>query len=240
MTFNLDELGAPGSTQAFNVVLHEMGHALGIGAFRESASQNVPLNCWSEGTTCSDTAFVYPCSQATDAFENLLALPGQLLVSEDCGHWELSLFTDAGYFDIMVPDLQPIMNLTALSVAAVEDLGGYLVDYDEVDSLPSSIIAQSTSSGNSTKTFTNSTFDSYQPKKGKKQVAKSVASDPILLCIFAVFVVVGVVFLFMDFKEKQDDKTVITHVSSDNDDDSLQSQAARKLNQIANDRKVEV
>lgn len=106
------------------VIIHEMGHVLGIGTF------------WDEvcGTKCASGSPTYTCPKAKAAYKALGYSDELQLESKVCGHWSESNF---GYSrdEIMTPYFdsgkqQPISRITT---AALSDLG-YEVDINASDS----------------------------------------------------------------------------------------------------------
>ncbi|KAL7556684.1 hypothetical protein ACA910_009651 [Epithemia clementina (nom. ined.)] len=115
------------------IAVHEMGHALGIGAL------------WSQecGTGCPGNTN-YGCPSAQDKFDNIF--PGETLRmnldktsdgEELCGHWDATQYSQESWQDIMAPGLLPSKQslLTIISVGAMEDLG-YTVNYNAADDIP--------------------------------------------------------------------------------------------------------
>jgi len=114
-----------------------MGHVLGIGLFTSGA-------CWDDFNHCSDDSFAYKCPRAQAAY-NALGFSGALRVADGetegsaCGHWNEKSFESWNeksfesvlWTDLMTPsytNTKPML-LTAVTIAALEDLGGYEVDY---------------------------------------------------------------------------------------------------------------
>ncbi|KAL7569459.1 hypothetical protein ACA910_009642 [Epithemia clementina (nom. ined.)] len=115
------------------IAVHEMGHALGIGAL------------WSQvcGTGCPGNTN-YGCPAAQDKFDDIF--PGETLKmnldetsdgSQVCGHWDATQYSQESWQDIMAPGLLPSKQslLTIISAGAMEDLG-YTVNYNAADSIP--------------------------------------------------------------------------------------------------------
>jgi hypothetical protein len=105
------------------VIIHEMGHVLGIGTFWEQ-------KC---GTKCYSGATAYTCSKAKAEYKALGYSDILKLESNVCGHWSEDNF---GYSrdEIMTPyfdegKYQPISRITT---AALSDLG-YEVNFDASD-----------------------------------------------------------------------------------------------------------
>lgn len=106
------------------VIIHEMGHVLGIGTFWEE-------KC---GTKCSSGSSYYTCQRAKAEYKALGYKDELKIEPRVCGHWSESNF---GFSrdEIMTPyfdegKYQPISRITA---AALSDLG-YQVDFNASDS----------------------------------------------------------------------------------------------------------
>lgn len=105
------------------VIIHEMGHVLGIGTFWED-------KC---GQRCSSGVATYTCEKAKAEYKALGYADNLKLESKVCGHWSESNF---GFTrdEIMTPyfdegTYQPISRITT---AALYDLG-YDVDFSASD-----------------------------------------------------------------------------------------------------------
>ena len=105
------------------VIIHEMGHVLGIGTFWED-------KC---GVRCYSGATMYTCDKAKAEYKALGYTDNLKLESNVCGHWSESNF---GFKrdEIMTPyfdegKYQPISRITT---AALYDLG-YEVDFGASD-----------------------------------------------------------------------------------------------------------
>ena len=124
------------------VVLHEMGHVLGLVG---STTDKCTFECSPDSFEQSG----YSCPLANAEYEQLV--PGALLQLENeggsgtaCGHWEEDSFASAesselmtGYFEADL--FQP---LSLVTVAALDDLGVYEVDYCGADVWPASTITR--------------------------------------------------------------------------------------------------
>lgn len=117
------------------VVLHEMGHVLGL-----VGTTGVCTGACNARD--SDTNFPYTCPLASAEYSAWA--PSTLILENSggqgtaCGHWDESAFRTSqsselmtGFFEANL--LQPLSRVT---VAAVEDLGGYTVDYCGADIWP--------------------------------------------------------------------------------------------------------
>ncbi len=105
------------------VIVHEMGHVLGIGTFWEE-------KC---GIRCYSGATAYTCNKAKEEYKALGYTDDLKLQSKVCGHWSESNF---GFTrdEIMTPyfdegKYQPISRITT---ASLYDLG-YEVDFGASD-----------------------------------------------------------------------------------------------------------
>jgi hypothetical protein len=105
------------------IIIHEMGHVLGIGTFWD-------YKC---GTKCAGGASSYTCNKAQEEYKNLGYSDELKLQSNVCGHWSEGNF---GYTrdEIMTPFFdegryQPISRITT---AALFDLG-YEVNFQASD-----------------------------------------------------------------------------------------------------------
>jgi hypothetical protein len=124
---DLATMNASGTLQ--NVLIHEMGHALGLGTAWTRAKC---INCTLPFT---NNSFVYSCPAANAAFKRLnLAPTVQLRLESEggpgtrCVHWaKASLGTEisTGY-------AYPKMPISIVTVGALEDLG-YIVNYSAAD-----------------------------------------------------------------------------------------------------------
>jgi len=109
--------------------LHEMGHALGFGG-----TFGGDCRCFCECDAPDDVA--YTCPDAQQTFNNL-GFPGTLLLESEggsgteCGHWENDLFTES-WIDLMIGTYQVGREtfLSAITVAAMGEIGEYVVDMD--------------------------------------------------------------------------------------------------------------
>jgi len=114
------------------IILHEMGHVLGL------VGQN------GSGCGCDSTAvdqFAYPCPLAQAEYEKIF--PGQILSLENnggggtmCAHWEEDDFPAStgsselmtGFFESFL--MQPI---TRVTIGALDDIPAYTVNYNAAD-----------------------------------------------------------------------------------------------------------
>ena len=113
------------------VVLHEMGHVFGIGTFWRK-------KC---GTSCS-TNHQYTCPKAINEYNKLGFANTALTLENDggpgtqCGHWDEDSFQSDEYSELMTGlfESHKRQPLSAVTAAALEDLGGYVVNYEATDS----------------------------------------------------------------------------------------------------------
>lgn len=136
MNFDEDDFASMSSTNAEIIILHEMGHVLGVvgvlGACESSACDNNGI-------------YTYPCPLAQLEYQKLYPT-GTLRLENDggggtaCSHWEEDDFPKTtgsselmtGYFEANVG--QPI---TRVTIAALdESFTDYQVDYSQADPFP--------------------------------------------------------------------------------------------------------
>lgn len=142
MEFDSDDVAALEAEGQFEaVILHEMGHVLGIGTLWDAISYGHDhLEYQGDGQTCmtTETFTVAPTftGDAATAEFAVLGGSGQAAAEEGygqgtkCGHWDEAMFTNelmTGYLDHgnAIP-------LSRLTVASLADMG-YVVDYTSVD-----------------------------------------------------------------------------------------------------------
>eukprot|EP00559_Dactyliosolen_fragilissimus_P005181 CAMPEP_0184860232 /NCGR_PEP_ID=MMETSP0580-20130426/5166_1 /TAXON_ID=1118495 /ORGANISM="Dactyliosolen fragilissimus" /LENGTH=167 /DNA_ID=CAMNT_0027357267 /DNA_START=3278 /DNA_END=3781 /DNA_ORIENTATION=+ len=113
------------SDDAELIIIHEMGHVLGIGTFWD-------YKC---GRNCVFGDTTYTCEKAKDEYK-ALNLGDELSLQEGvCGHWAESTFQHNTKSELMTPyfeanNYQPISRVT---IGALADLG-YEVDFKSADS----------------------------------------------------------------------------------------------------------
>ena len=109
------------------VILHEMGHVLGIGTF------------WHElcGSQCENGKTDYSCKGAQKEYQSLGFKDTLQLEPDVCGHWAESNFDGDGRDELMTPyfDDSAKQPLSRVTCAALEDLG-YDVNYRTCDPWP--------------------------------------------------------------------------------------------------------
>ena len=119
------------------VVLHEMGHVLGIGTFWR-------FKC---GEDCRDFSdYDYTCTKAQEEYDKLGFVTDLKLENDGgggtrCGHWDESSFFNADYSELMTGffEANKYQPLSAVTAGALEDFGGYVVNYDATDLFPTSL-----------------------------------------------------------------------------------------------------
>ena len=118
------------------VVLHEMGHVLGLVGTTTS-------KCNFECNSGSLEQSGYSCPLANAAYERLV--PNTLLKLENvggggtaCGHWEENSFASTSSSELMTGFFEEnlFQPLSLVTVAALDDLGAYQVDYCGADIWP--------------------------------------------------------------------------------------------------------
>ena len=109
------------------VILHEMGHVLGIGTFWH-------VLC---GSQCEIGKTDYSCKGAQKEYQALGFKDTLQLEPTICGHWAESNFDGAGRDELMTPyfDESAKQPLSKITCASLEDLG-YDVNYRACDPWP--------------------------------------------------------------------------------------------------------
>jgi len=117
------------------VILHEMGHVLGlVNVFRRFSPCGVSCN------TSSDSVS-YACPKAAAEYSALGLSSSDLLVDKaSCGHWDEDAFPKStGSSELMTPFFESglAQPLTRVSIAALEEsTTDYVVDYSAANSFP--------------------------------------------------------------------------------------------------------
>mmetsp|Transcript_21103 Transcript_21103/g.29570 ORF Transcript_21103/g.29570 Transcript_21103/m.29570 type:complete len:476 (+) Transcript_21103:187-1614(+) len=121
MVFDKADFIEMGSKNAELVILHEMGHALGIGTL---------FGEWECNTKCPE----YSCDHAKDEYEKLDLGDSLQLELGICSHWAESNFEHFYKSEIMTPlfEKNKYQPLSRVTIGALEDLG-YNVNYDAAD-----------------------------------------------------------------------------------------------------------
>jgi len=136
MKFDLADFESMPIADARTIILHEMGHVLGL----VGTSGNCASGC---NPNDSSKQATYSCSLAKAEYENIN--PGQTLFLENqgsvgtaCSHWEEDSFKTnksselmTGFFEANL--YQP---LSLVTIAALDDIEGYTVDYCAADIFP--------------------------------------------------------------------------------------------------------
>lgn len=120
------------------IILHEMAHVLGIGTLWR-------YKC---GTSCSSGDHSYSCPKANEKYNELNFANMELTLENDgskgtsCGHWDEASFAHSSYSELMTGyfEAHKAQPLSAVTAAALEDLGDYKVDYSATDAFPESSI----------------------------------------------------------------------------------------------------
>jgi len=136
MRFDQDDFANMSAENAEIIILHEMGHVLGV----------VGILGACESTACdNNNIYTYPCPLAQQEYQNIFP-SGTLLLENDggdgtrCGHWEEDNFPQSsgsselmtGFFEANLG--QPI---TRVTIAALdESFTDYQVDYSQADPFP--------------------------------------------------------------------------------------------------------
>eukprot|EP00904_Undaria_pinnatifida_P013082 jgi/Undpi1/8904/HiC_scaffold_25.g11366.m1 len=127
MTFDIEDIDSMESAGTFEgVVLHEMGHAIGIGTLWG--------NGFGECTTCrEDDDPAWLCPAALSAYYDLGGTSDDIIEfgggeGTSCAHLDETTFDD----ELMTGYLDTIMFLSKMTAAILEDLD-YIVDPSEVD-----------------------------------------------------------------------------------------------------------
>jgi hypothetical protein len=147
MKFDVADFNRYDMSQVQLIVLHEMGHVLGlVGTLGDCDSG------------CNDAvndkrAFTYgeknptQCKKATDAYKTIMGNEANLLLytkgggGSNCGHWDKSFENDDAS-ELMTPTFKANKKqlITKVTCGALEDISpnGYEVDYSKCDDFPSS------------------------------------------------------------------------------------------------------
>ncbi|GBF90036.1 hypothetical protein Rsub_02744 [Raphidocelis subcapitata] len=136
MVFDIDDLDTLTPDQWLAVILHEMGHVLGIGSpyYWETRHQ-----CISSCTPESNVTLPYTCANAAREFAALPGCGPTLLVETEapegssCGHWQERLMQR----ELMTPYLSRSakgMPISRVTIGGLEDIyGPGSVDYTQAD-----------------------------------------------------------------------------------------------------------
>jgi len=126
MKFDIDDFSLLSASDIDLVIIHEMGHALGIGTL------------WPEfrcGLGCPHGNTKYTCNRANAEYQHIIGGDGSLTLDfTSCSHWSEFSFNSSTSSELMTPyfesgKYQPI---TRISLAALEDLG-YEVNMDAAE-----------------------------------------------------------------------------------------------------------
>ena len=117
------------------IITHEMGHVLGlVGTNGDCTSACDPNNRFSRSE--------YQCALALEEYEAIA--PGDLFLENSggmgtaCGHWDEAVFRTSASSELMTGFFEAnlFQPLSLVTVAALDDLGGYEVDYCGADIWP--------------------------------------------------------------------------------------------------------
>lgn len=126
MKFDIDDFINLDPNDLDLVIIHEMGHALGIGSLWSN------FRC---GLSCPNGNQTYQCQKAQWEYQQIMRNDRSLLLEAGkCSHWAESSFNSSTSSELMTPyfesgKFQPI---TRVSLAALADLG-YEVNMDAAD-----------------------------------------------------------------------------------------------------------
>ena len=131
MIFDEADFGKMSPQDREIIVLHEMGHVLGIGTFWRA-------KC---GENCHRGDYSYDCPIANEKYREAGISEGSLRLENNggqgtqCGHWDESSFFNPNYSELMTGyfEADKYQPLSAVTAGALEDLGGYEVNYDATD-----------------------------------------------------------------------------------------------------------
>ena len=126
MKFDIDDFNIMSYEDIELVILHEMGHVLGVGTFWKN------YKC---GMECENGNRVYSCTNAVEEYKKLMNTSAILLLqNETCSHWSESAFASPDSSELMTPyfEAYKYQPITKVSLGALKDLG-YSVNMDAAD-----------------------------------------------------------------------------------------------------------
>eukprot|EP00978_Attheya_sp_CCMP212_P004955 scaffold10863_cov49-Attheya_sp.AAC.2 len=138
MKFDQEDFDIKSPQDVAIIVLHEMGHVLGLVGSMGSCTAGCGTN----------KEFEYKCNKAKNAYNNLnfKTKTKQLLLENDggpgthCSHWDEDSFQDDESSELMTGFFEAwkAQSISRVTLAALEDINpnGYVVNYDEADPFP--------------------------------------------------------------------------------------------------------
>jgi len=126
MKFDIVDFNNMDKSDAELVILHEMGHVLGIGSLWETF-----FTC---AAGCSGGDNEYDCAKANAEYAVINPNDPLVLQSSVCGHWAESNFDGMVHDELMTPYFEAHLYqpITRITVGALDDMG-YVVDYSAAD-----------------------------------------------------------------------------------------------------------
>jgi len=153
MVFNRQELMKMEMSDVELIIMHEMGHVLGLFTLPNE--------------TCSQTCPNYSCPAAKREYDNLNLDSPLLLESEICAHWAESSFHTSTSSELMTPyfEKDKYQPLTRVTAGALQDLG-YEVNFNAADTFENhkSRSLANTQHMTPTKTFNLEDYMIHRPK----------------------------------------------------------------------------
>jgi len=125
MKFDVRDFEVFSQTDAYLVILHEMGHVLGLGTY-------LSFQC---GTNCENGDDSYTCPTASKEYRDIFGANTSIeLDLNSCGHWSEGSFQNRAKSELMTPFFEDgkYQPLSRVSIGALADLG-YNVDLDAAD-----------------------------------------------------------------------------------------------------------
>ena len=143
MQFDLTQMGLYSEATAKAIILHEMGHVLGLVNMQENCG-----DCKSHLYTCSLALGEYRAIQAAQGSAKTCASlriedesTGLFNPGSPCYHWDEACFADAASSELMTAlvennKAQPISRVTVAALEDINPIDGYRVDYKNADPYP--------------------------------------------------------------------------------------------------------
>jgi len=125
MKFDIQDFETRSQTDAYLIILHEMGHVLGLGSY-------LNFQC---GTNCENGDDSYTCPTASKEYRDIFGSNTSIELDLDsCGHWSEGAFQNRAKSELMTPFFESgkYQPLSRVSIGALADLG-YDVDLNAAD-----------------------------------------------------------------------------------------------------------